>query len=52
MKNTTDKESLTHKLGDKIERVGEKVTNMGGKKIGKKIYNIGNKIEHRDERKK
>lgn len=52
MKTTSNKESLTHKLGDKIERVGEKVSDMGGKKIGKKIYNIGNKIEHRDERKK
>lgn len=52
MKNTTDKESLTHKLGDKIERVGEKVSDMGGKKIGKKIYNVGNKIEHKNDRKK
>lgn len=35
----TDKESLSRKVGDKIERVGEK------------IRDLGDKIEHRDDRK-
>lgn len=51
MKSTTGKESFTHRLGDMIERVGEKIANMGNKKIGKKIYDVGNKIEHTEDRK-
>lgn len=42
----TRKESFMHKLGDKIERVGERITNMGYAKLGRKVYNFGNKIEH------
>lgn len=42
----TKKESFTHKLGDKIERVGEKISNIGYPKLGRKIYNFGNKFEH------
>lgn len=41
-----DKEKFTHKVGDKIERFGEKVSNSGMPKTGKVIYDAGNKIEH------
>ena len=42
-------ETVKHKLGDAIERVGEKLTDMGASKIGKAVYNSGNKIEHSDD---
>lgn len=52
MKNqTTDKTTTTHKVGDAIERVGEKVKDMGAEKLGQKIYNTGNKIEHSKDQK-
>ena len=44
---TTSKSSFMHTVGDAIERVGEMVTKMGAAKLGTKIYNFGNKIEHR-----
>lgn len=44
-----DKESMTHKVGDAIERVGEKLQDMGAKKVGQAVYKAGNKIEHSGE---
>jgi hypothetical protein len=41
-----EKETLAHKAGDKIERLGEKVIKAGLPKTGKAIYNAGNKLEH------
>jgi len=52
MKDLKEKETLSHKAGDKLERVGEKVSDLGAKKIGKKIYDAGNKLEHKDDIKK
>lgn len=46
------KESFTHKVGDAIERLGEKVSDAGAKKLGQKIYQTGNKIEHSQDAKK
>lgn len=46
---SADKDSLTHKTGDKIERAGEKISKAGLPKTGKAIYNIGNKLEHSKE---
>jgi len=46
-----NKESFTHKTGDKVERFGEKISNSGAPKTGKAIYDAGNKIEHMDEKK-
>ena len=45
------KESFTHKVGEKVERFGEKVSNSGAPKVGKVIYDAGNKIEHMDQSK-
>ena len=50
MKNVKKGESLKHKTGDAIERVGEKLKDMGAKKLGQKVYNAGNKLEHSEER--
>jgi hypothetical protein len=40
------KEGFAHKAGDKIERVGEKISNAGATNVGRAVYNAGNKIEH------
>ncbi len=46
------KDSLSKKAGDKIERVGEKISNAGAKKLGDAIYNAGDKLEHMNDDKK
>jgi hypothetical protein len=43
--------SVSHKVGDSIERLGEKIMNAGAKKVGRAIYNAGNKIEHMNDNK-
>ncbi|MGE3609531.1 MAG: hypothetical protein AB7I27_08085 [Bacteriovoracaceae bacterium] len=51
MKTTSNKNSLFHRIGDKIERLGEMLNKSGANKLGKKVYNMGNKIEHMKEKK-
>jgi hypothetical protein len=46
-----DKESFTHKTGDKVERMGQKVKNAGAEKLGNAIYNAGDKLEHSRDKK-
>lgn len=43
--------SFTHRLGDKLERLGERISRNGNTKLGKKVYMIGNKIEHMNVKK-
>lgn len=51
MKTSNKKSSsFTHNLGDAIERVGEKLSSMGASKFGRKVYEWGNKIEHRSDK--
>ncbi len=50
-KTTTTKESLTHKAGDAIERLGEKLQDMGATKVGQAVYKAGNKLEHSGDKK-
>ena len=45
-------ESIAYKVGDVVERVGEKLKDMGANKIGSAVYNAGNKLEHSEELKK
>lgn len=47
MKNQDRKESFTKKAGDTVERAGQKI----GGKIGKKVYDAGDKLEHSQDRK-
>ncbi len=49
MKGVTQKTSFSHKVGDACERIGEFVSSCGAKKLGSKIYNFGNRLEHKDE---
>lgn len=44
------KETMTHKLGDKVERLGEKLREKGATKLGNSVYRMGNKIEHSGEK--
>jgi predicted small secreted protein len=39
-------ESVSHKIGDAIERLGHKISDAGAKGIGQAISSVGNKIEH------
>lgn len=41
-----EKQGFAHKTGDQIERLGEKISNAGAEKLGKVVYDAGNKIEH------
>lgn len=52
MKNTTKKEPLSKKAGDKLERVGEKISDSGAEKIGRAISRLGDKIEHLKDNKR
>lgn len=52
MKDLKNKESFTKKAGDKIERLGEKVSNAGAPKIGTAISKAGDKLEHSQDDKK
>ncbi len=49
---SSDKEGLAHKVGNKIERVGEKIANAGAEKIGNAVRNAGDKLEHSQDNKK
>lgn len=50
MKDVKQNTSFTKKAGDVLERAGEKLSNIGATKVGKKIYDAGNKLEHKDDR--
>jgi hypothetical protein len=50
MKNITKKTTLSHKIGDVIERVGDFLTQCGASRLGARVYNAGNRIEHSKER--
>ena len=46
------KESLSKKVGDKLERAGEKISNAGAQRVGEAVYNAGDKLEHMNDKKK
>jgi len=50
MKDVTGRESLTHRIGDMIERIGERIQRTGSVKLGRRVYEFGNRLEHRDAR--
>ena len=52
MKDLKNKESLSKKAGDKLERVGEKISNAGAHKIGEAVYKAGDKLEHMNDDKR
>lgn len=50
MKDVGKKSTFTQNLGDKIERLGEKISDAGATNIGQKIYRQGDKLEHKDDK--
>ena len=52
IKKPEEKTTVSHKLGDAVERVGEKLKDLGATKVGSKVYNAGNKLEHSKDVKK
>jgi len=48
---SSEKEGWKKKAGDSIERLGEKISRAGAEKIGKTVYDAGNKLEHADDKK-
>lgn len=49
--NSKKDNSISHKVGDTLERLGEKVIKAGAPKLGKVIYNAGDKLEHMNDKK-
>ncbi len=61
MKNTNNnnpntykqpKEGIARKVGDAIERAGEKLSDAGLKKVGNAVERFGDKIEHSQDKNK
>lgn len=46
MKHDQDNTPLSKKVGDKIERAGQKISNAGATKVGNFISRMGDKLEH------
>lgn len=43
---------LSKKVGDKLERVGQKISNSGAEKIGSFVSRMGDKLEHSSDHKR
>lgn len=41
-----EKPSVTKRVGDAIERLGDKIEHKGFKKVGDAIEKLGDKVEH------
>lgn len=48
--NHKKNEPIAKKIGDKIERVGEKISHAGAEKIGTAVSRAGDKLEHSADR--
>lgn len=46
LNQSKDSRKFSQKVGDKIEKAGTKLKDMGAEKLGQSVYNLGNKIEH------
>ncbi|MGE0526125.1 MAG: hypothetical protein AB7G93_05415 [Bdellovibrionales bacterium] len=44
--NSTRKEGIVQRIGDAIERVGEKLSRSGARRLGRKVYKVGDRVEH------
>lgn len=48
---TNNKKGFVRKTGDAVERAGEKIADAGAEKLGRKVYDAGDKIEHSQDKK-
>lgn len=46
MKHDQDNVPLSKKVGDQIERAGQKISDAGATKVGSFISRMGDKLEH------
>lgn len=51
MKQDKNEAPLSKKVGDKLERVGQKISNSGAEKIGSFVSRMGDKLEHSSDHK-
>ncbi len=52
MKHKSSKEPISKRAGDKIEKLGDKISNAGAQKIGNAVHNAGDKLEHSQDNKR
>lgn len=45
------KENLSRKVGDNIEKVGQKISNTGATRLGDAVSKAGDKVEHMHDEK-
>lgn len=45
------KESMSHRLGGSIEKVGQKISDKGAPRFGEAVRKVGDKVEHLSDRK-
>ena len=50
--SNVSKEPFSKKAGNKIERLGDKISNAGADKIGEVVHKAGDKLEHSQDDKK
>ena len=50
--SNVSKEPFAKKAGNKIERLGDKISNAGADKIGEVVHKAGDKLEHSQDDKK
>ena len=48
---SSQKETVSEKAGDMLERAGEKIKNAGADTVGNAVYKAGNKLEHMNDKK-
>lgn len=51
MKHDQDNTPLSKKVGEKIEKAGQKISNAGATKVGSFISRMGDKLEHAGDHK-
>ena len=51
MKQDQDHTPISKKVGDKLERAGQKISNAGATKVGNFISRMGDKLEHSSDAK-
>ena len=45
------KENLSRKIGDGMEKVGQKISNTGATRVGNAVSEAGDKVEHMNDEK-
>jgi hypothetical protein len=46
-----NKDSMSHRVGDSIERAGQKISDKGAPRVGEAVRKVGDKVEHLSDEK-